>query len=171
MRLPLTLADLKHLVEVKERLKTYHLGVLEEKMNTFFNSKAVMDVIDDALLHGKGYGVAKKLQIPYKQKMADVISSDWDEYFYKGKKFYWNHPEALDYIIPMVRKEAIENDDFEPFYIISNGLSYRPGLAEDVVQKALQCENDSIVERAELVLHCWEKAKKGTLTRTRIGYE
>lgn len=71
----------------------------------------------------------------------------------------------------MVRKEAIENDDFEPFYIISNGLSYRPGLAEDAVQKALQCENDSIVERAELVLHCWEKAKKGTLTRTRIGYE
>lgn len=170
-RLPLTSNDLKYLVEVKESLESHHPGHLEEKMHTFFTSAKVMEVIEEALMHGKGYGVARRLHIPYEQKMADVVSSDWDEYFYKGKKFYWNHPEALDYIIPMVRKEVMENGDFGPFYIISNGLSYRPGLAEDVVQKALECEDQFIADRAKLVLHCWEKAKEGTLTRSRIGYD
>lgn len=137
----------------------------QEKFQPFFESKMIRDAVEDALDHAQGYGAAIKLHIPYEEKMAQTISSDWDKYFFKGRRFYINHPEALDAIMPIVKKEAFENYDFYPFIIVSMGLGYRPGFYEDVVQKALTSGDENAADYAKSVLHHWERRRKDDRSR------
>lgn len=164
-RMTLTLRDVKNLVEVKEAIERDDPKMYQEKFQPFFESKMIRDAVEDALDHARGYGAAIKLHIPYEEKMAQSISSDWDKYFFKGRRFYINHPEALDAIMPIVKKEAFENNDFYPFIIVSMGLGYRPGFYEDVVQKALTSGDENAADYAKSVLHHWERRRKGDRSR------
>ena len=170
-RMPLELSDLKGLAQVYIVMEAIKNEPLLKKCQNLVDGKKVRDVLADALGHTNGYGVARRFHIPYEKAMAEAISSHWDEYFYRGEEFYVNHPEALEYIIPMVREEMEVHHNYVPFMLIADGLHDRLDFCKDLVQEALESGDDGAVNEARWVLSNWQDIREGKHIFVRLGFD
>ena len=143
---------------------------LVAKCDALLGTDAVHSLVEDEVTRGRGIGIARQLDMPYKDALLKAMRSDFDK-LYSNCHWLMDDPEHLDAVLDLFREsiplDSIEDDPKDEIglgkefkanlqlgYVVLS-LRHKLPIGLDFVFKALTAPVVFNRTTAHRVLRCW----------------